>query len=159
RQEVRKSDPTMPMFSVRTGDEARTNSYWQYRLFGWMFSIFGAIALLLAAIGIYGVLSYAVAQRTQEIGVRMALGASRQNVFSLIVGHGARLAAVGIALGVVGAIGVTRVVVSLLYNVSPTDPFSFGATALFLTFVALVASYVPAHRATSVDPMIALRAE
>jgi predicted permease len=159
REEIRKSDPTMPMFAVRTGDEARTNSYWQYRLFGWMFSIFGAIALLLAAIGIYGVLSYAVAQRTQEIGVRMALGASRQKVFSLIVGDGARLAAIGIALGVVGAIGVTRVVVSLLYNVSPTDPLSFGATALFLTMVALVASYVPAHRATSVDPMIALRAE
>jgi len=159
RQEIRKSDPTLPIFNVQTGEEARLNTFWQYRLFGWMFSIFGAIALTLASIGVYGVLSYAVSQRTQEIGVRMALGASRQNVFALIVSHGAKLAAIGIVCGVVGAFGVTRVVRTLLYNVSATDPLSFVATAAFLAVVAVLASYIPARRATGVDPMIALRAE
>jgi len=159
RQEIRKSDPTLPLFSIQTGEEARLNSFWQYRLFGWMFGIFGAVALLLASIGVYGVLSYAVSQRTQEIGVRMALGASRQNVFALVVSHGARLAAAGIVCGVLGAFGVTRVVTSLLYNVTATDPLSYVGTAVFLALVALLASYIPARRATGVDPMIALRAE
>jgi len=159
RQEIRKADPTLPLFNIQTGEEARLNTFWQYRLFGWMFAIFGAIALLLASIGVYGVLSYAVSLRTQEIGVRMALGASRQNVFGLVVSHGARLAGLGILCGVIGAFGVTRVVTSLLYNVSATDPLSFVATAAFLALVALMASYIPARRATGVDPMIALRAE
>jgi putative ABC transport system permease protein len=147
------------LFNIQTGEEARLNSFWQFRLFGWMFSIFGGIALALASIGVYGVLSYAVAQRTQEIGVRMALGASRQNVFRLIIGDGARLAGAGILFGVLGAFGVTRVVASLLYNVTATDPVSFASTAACLIAVALLASYVPARRATSVDPMIALRSE
>jgi putative ABC transport system permease protein len=159
RDEIRRADPTLPVFDVQTGDQARKNTFWRYRLFGWMFGIFGAIALALAAIGVYGVLSYAVSQRTEEIGVRMALGASRRNVFALIVGHGVRLAAVGIVCGVVGAVGVTRVVTSLLYNVTATDPLSFAGTAAFLALVALLASYVPARRATAVDPMVALRAE
>jgi putative ABC transport system permease protein len=159
RQEIRKADPTLPLFSIQTGEEARLDSFWQYRLFGWMFSIFGGIALALASIGVYGVLSYAVAQRTQEIGVRMALGASRQNVFRLILSDGARLAGLGILIGMAGAFAVTRVVASLLYNVTATDPISFVATAAGLVAVALVASYVPARRATSVDPMIALRSE
>jgi putative ABC transport system permease protein len=159
RQEIRKADPTLPLFNVQTGEEARLNTFWQFRLFGWMFSIFGVVALALASIGVYGVLSYAVSQRTQEIGVRMALGASRQSVFGLIVGYGARLAGIGILCGVIGAAAVTRVVTSLLYNVSATDPLSFIGTAGFLALVALLASYIPARRATSVDPMIALRAE
>ena len=125
RQEIRRADPAIPLFNIQTGEEARLNTFWQFRLFGWMFSIFGAIALTLASIGVYGVLSYAVSQRTQEIGVRMALGASRQNVFTLIVRDGARLAGVGILCGVIGAVAVTRVVTSLLYNVSATDPLSF----------------------------------
>jgi putative ABC transport system permease protein len=159
RRQVRASDPMLAIFSEQTGDAARAFTYWQFRLFGWMFSIFGLVALALASVGVYGVLSYSVSQRTQEIGVRIALGASRQNVLRLVVGYGARLAAAGIAVGVVTASGVTRVVASQLYNVSPTDPLSFVATAAFLAIVALVASYVPARRATSVDPMIALRAE
>jgi len=159
RREVRASDQTMAIYDVQSGDEARAMSYWQYGLFGWMFSIFGAVALVLASIGVYGVLSYSVSQRTQEIGVRMALGASRQNVFGLIVAHGAQLAGLGIICGVVGAFGVTRVVNSMLYNVSATDPFSFVMTAAFLALVAIVAAWVPARRATAVDPMIALRAE
>ena len=155
RQEIRKSDPTLPIFSAQTGDEARADTYWQYRLFGWMFSIIGGIALVLASIGVYGVLGYSVSQRTQEIGIRMALGASRRNVFGLVVGDGAKLAAMGIICGVAGAFAITRVVKTLLYNVSASDPLSFGATAL----IALVASYLPARRATAVDPMVALRAE
>jgi putative ABC transport system permease protein len=159
RQEIRRSDPTLPIFNAQTGEEARLMSFWQDRLFGWMFSIFGVVALTLASIGVYGVLSYAVSQRTQEIGVRMALGASRQRVFSLIVAQGARLAAVGILCGVAAAAGVTRVIKSLLYNVSATDPVSFVLTAAFLALVAIVAAWIPARRATAVDPMIALRAE
>jgi len=159
RQEIRKSDPTLPLFNIQTGEAARLNTFWQYRLFGWMFSIFGAVALVLASIGVYGVLSYAVSQRTQEIGVRMALGASRRNVFALIVSDGARLAGAGILFGMAGAFAITRVVKSLLYNVTATDPLSFVATATFLALIAILASYLPARRATAVDPMIALRAE
>jgi ABC-type antimicrobial peptide transport system permease subunit len=159
REEIRKSDPALAIFSLRSGDEARATTYWQFRLFGWMFSIFGAVARLLASIGVYGVVSYSVSQRTQEIGVRLALGASRQNVFGPVVSHGAKLAAAGIFFGVAGAFGVTRVIKSLLYNVSATDPLSFIATAAFLAIIALLASYVPARRATAVDPMVALRAE
>src|SRR5262245_6025056 len=159
RQQIRASDPTLPIFDVQTGDEARVSTFWQDRLFGWMFSIFGFIALALAAIGVYGVLSYAVSQRRQEIGVRLALGASRRDVFLLIVGHGAKLAAAGILFGVAGAFGVTRVVTSIVYNVSATDPLSFIGTAVFLVLVAVAASYLPARRATGVDPMVALRAE
>jgi putative ABC transport system permease protein len=159
RQEIRKSDPTLPVFQVQTGQEARENSYWQDRLFGWMFSIFAVVALALASVGVYGVLSYAVSQRRQEIGVRVALGASRGKVFGMVMALAAKLAGIGIALGVLGALGVTRVVKSLLYNVSTSDPLSFVATAVFLAAVALIASYVPARRATAVDPIVALRTE
>jgi putative ABC transport system permease protein len=159
RQQIHQADPTLAIFDEMTGDSLRANSYWQFRLFGGMFSVFGVVALALASVGVYGVLSYSVSQRTQEIGVRMALGASRGSVLNLVLGYGARLAAVGIVAGFLVAFGVTRVIASQLYNVSPTDPLSFIATAVFLALVALIASYVPARRATGVDPMIALRAE
>jgi predicted permease len=159
RAEIRKSDSRIPIFVAETGDDARTNTFWEYRLFGWMFSIFGGVALALASVGVYGVLAYSVSQRTQEIGVRMALGASREDVFRLVVGDGARLAGAGILCGIVGALGANQAVKSLLYNVSTTDPISFVGTAAFLAAIALVASYVPARRATAVDPMTALRAE
>jgi putative ABC transport system permease protein len=159
RAEVRKADPLIPVFSERTGAEIQQTAVWDARLFGFMFSIFGGIALLLASIGVYGVLSYAVAQRTQELGVRIALGASRGNVLRLVLGQAARLAVAGIVTGVIGAVLVTRVITTLLYNVSATDPLSFAATAAFLALVAAVASYIPARRATIVDPLIALRAE
>jgi putative ABC transport system permease protein len=157
REEIRASDSTLPVFSTFTMDELRRRSYWQMRLFGWMFSTFGAVALLLASIGVYGVLSYSVSQRTQEIGVRMALGADRQRVLRLIVAHGLKLAAIGIALGVAGAAAATQTIASILYNVTPTDPLSFGGVILFLLAVAAAASYLPARRAMAVDPVVALR--
>lgn len=157
RSEIRASDPGLAVFNVRTMEDLRTMGFWQFRLFGFMFGIFGAAALFLAGIGVYGVLSFSVSQRTQEIGVRIALGAQRRDVLGLVVRQGITLAMLGVALGVAGAFGVTRVIGSLLYNVPPTDPVSFGGVALFLTAIALLASYLPARRATVVDPIVALR--
>ena len=159
REAIRASDPKLAVFQAATMEELRQRGYWQFFLFGWMFSMFGGIALALAAIGVYGVLSYAVAQRTQEIGVRMALGASRADVLRLVIVQGIRLAIVGVVIGVVGSFFVTPVIRGQLVNVSPSDPASFIGVSIFLTAVAFVASYVPARRAMAVDPMIALRNE
>lgn len=159
REEIRRIDSGIPLFAVRTMEEVKRLGTWQFELFGWMFSIFGAVALLLAVTGVYGVLSYSVSQRTQEIGVRVALGAGRRDVVRLIVGQGLRLAVVGIAIGLIASFGVTRVIRTLLYNITPTDPISFVGVAVFLTAIAALASYVPARRATAVDPLVALRAE
>jgi putative ABC transport system permease protein len=159
REQIRLADASLPIFQVSTMEDLRQRSFWQFRLFGWMFSTFGAVALLLASVGVYGVLSYSVSQRTQEIGVRMALGAARRDVLRLILGQGLRLAVVGIVVGLVGAFGATRFLKTVLYNVTPTDPFSFIVVACFLTLVAIVASYVPARRAMAVDPLVALRNE
>ena len=159
REEIHRSDALLPIFQEQSGEDARVSSYWQSRLMTWLFSIFGTIALALAAIGVYGVLSYAVALRTQEIGVRMALGANRRDVFALVLRDGAVLAAIGILCGVAGAAAITRVLTRLLYNVSAMDPISFAGTSACLMLIALVASAVPARRATAVDPIIALRAE
>ncbi|HEX9367492.1 MAG TPA: ABC transporter permease [Vicinamibacterales bacterium] len=159
REAIRASDAKMAVFQVATMQELRERGYWQYFLFGWMFSLFGGIALVLAAIGVYGVLSYSVEQRTQEIGVRMALGAGRGDVLKLVVVQGVKLAIVGVAIGVVGSFFVTPIIKSELVNVSPTDPLSFVGVSLFLTAIAFIASYVPARRAMAVDPLVALRAE
>ncbi|MEO7273871.1 MAG: ABC transporter permease [Vicinamibacterales bacterium] len=159
REQIRQADAALPIFQVSTMEELRQRSFWQFRLFGWMFSTFGAIALLLASIGVYGVLSYSVSQRTQEIGVRMALGAGRNDVLRLVLGQGVRLALMGIGLGLIGAFGATRFLKTILYNVTPTDPVSFAGVAGFLTLVAMIASYVPARRAMAVDPLVALRNE
>ncbi len=159
REEIRRLDPGLAIFGVQTMEEVKRSGFWQDGLFAWMFSIFGAVALLLAVTGVYGVLSYSVSQRTQEIGVRVALGARRADVVRLVVGQGLRLAAIGIAVGLLGSWGVTRVTRTLLYNITPTDPASFVGVSIVLTSIALLASYVPARRATAVDPLVALRAE
>jgi putative ABC transport system permease protein len=159
RAEIRASDPIIPVFEVQTMQTRREEGYWEYNLFSGMFSVFGGIALLLAAIGVYGVISYGVSQRTHEIGVRMALGARGGDVMKMVVGQGVLLTAIGVGLGLLGAFGVTRVIGSMLVDVSPTDPLSFALIAVFLTSVAAVASYIPARRAMRVDPVTALRSE
>ena len=124
-----------------------------------LLGIFAAMALLLASIGIYGVLSYLVAQRTQEIGVRMALGARHVDVLRLVLVDGARMMLVGIGIGVLAALGLTRWMASMLFGVTPTDPLTFAAVAVVLCGIGLCACYVPAHRAMRVDPILALRHE
>jgi predicted permease len=152
-------NPDVPVSDVQTLLTVVTKSFSGSRATMTLLVMFASLALILGAVGIYGVVSYSVAQRTAEIGVRMALGAQRGDVLRLVIGQGAKLALTGIALGVVGALAVTRLIGSLLYDLSPTDPFTFIGVAVLLTLVALLASYLPARRATRVDPMIALRYE
>jgi len=156
---LKQADPLLPAYRVMSMDASITRSYWQQALYGKLFGVFAVIALVLAAIGVYGVISYAVSQRTQEIGVRVALGAQRGDVLRLIVGHGALLGGLGVLIGLAGGLGVTRFLRTLLYGVSPFDPVSFVGVAVLLTSIALVASYVPARRAAKVDPVEALRFE
>jgi len=126
---------------------------------GLVLGVFGGLALLLATMGLYGVMSYLVAQRTREVGIRMALGARRTDVFRLVLGNGMRLTTVGVVIGLAGALAVTRLLGSLLYGIRPTDFVTFAGVSLLLAAVAFLASYMPARRATRVDPMVALRHE
>lgn len=152
-------DPQVPVSQVATMDEVVSASVANQRFGALLFLLFGAIALVLTAVGIYGVISYGVAQRTHEIGIRLALGAARREVLSLIVREAMKPALLGAALGLCAAFGLTRLLTRLLYNVKPTDPPVFAAVLLLLIGVALLASYIPARRATRVDPMVALRYE
>ena len=159
RRAVEEIDPREVIYSVRTMDEVVSSSFAARRLSMLLLSVFAALALALACVGIYGVISYLVGQRTHEIGVRMALGAERSDVLRLVIGHGARMALVGVAIGVGAALGLTRLMASQLFGVSPYDPLTFAAVAMLLIVVAVAACYIPARRAMRVDPMIALRHE
>ncbi len=159
RQQVQAVDPNQPIYDVRTLAEIRAESVAPERLNLILLGIFAAVALVLALVGIYGVISWSVTERTHEIGVRMALGANMGDVLKLVIGHGMKLVGAGIGLGLVGALLLTRLMTALLFGVSATDPLTFASIALLLVAVALLACLIPARRATKVDPMIALRYE
>jgi putative ABC transport system permease protein len=156
---VHRTDPTLPVTEVTTLDGLLSRSLSPRRFSAVLITVLAGLALVLSAVGIYGVMSYTVGQRTQEIGVRMALGARPGNMLALILGRGARLAFVGIALGLLGSFGLTRFLASLLFGVGTADPRTFSGVALLLLGVALAACYIPARRAMKVDPMVALRYE
>jgi putative ABC transport system permease protein len=152
-------DSQIPLTRVQTMPEVMAASIAEQRFNMLLLGIFAAVALLLAAVGVYGVISYSVTQRTHEIGIRMALGARTGSVLKLIVGQGLRLALVGVGLGLGFAFALTRLMSTFLFGVSATDPQTFVLISIVLVAVALLASYIPARRATRVDPMVALRCE
>ena len=159
RNEVHSLDPNLPIFDVKTMTEHMRLALFPARVAATVLGVFGFVALMLAAIGIYGVTSYSVAQRTREIGIRMALGAQLGDVLRLIITHGVKLTVLGISFGLIGAYLATRAITSVLYGVSATDPLTFVFVSLLLATVALIACYWPARRATKVDPLEALRYE
>jgi putative ABC transport system permease protein len=156
---VRDLDPELPVARLATFDEIVARSISEPRFYMILLGAFAAMAVFLAALGIFGVLSYAVVQRSREIGIRMALGAHPGAVLRMVLGQAAALAAIGVLLGLVGAVALSRAIGSLLFELSPTDPLTLGGTAVLLGTVALLASYLPARRATHVDPLLALRSE
>jgi len=159
RKEILALDPEQPVSNIRTMEQAISRSLTDRRFTLTLLGIFAGAALGLAVIGLYGVMAYAVTQRTHEIGVRMALGAERRDVLRLIAGQGLKLVLMGLGLGLVGELALTRFLKTLLFGVSPTDPLTFALIAILLTAVALLACWIPARRATKVDPLVALRHE
>jgi putative ABC transport system permease protein len=159
QREIQSLDRDQPIADVRTMERMISESVAKSRFSMLLLTIFAALALVLAAVGIYGVMSYSVNERTREIGIRMALGAGTADVLRLVVGRGMMLAALGVAAGLAGAVALTRLMKSLLYEVSATDPVTFAAIALLVAGVAAVSCYIPARRAARVDPQIALRCE
>ena len=159
RAEVARLDPGVPVFEIQTMEEARLYDSADLRGIAVVLTAFAMIAALLAAVGIYAVISYSVSQRNHEIGVRLALGAGHGDVFRQVVGEGMRPVLIGIAIGIAGALFLARLIASMLYGVRPSDPLTLVAVALLVAAVAAAASFVPARRATRVDPMIALRYE
>ena len=159
REQVQAVDPTLPVFGAQTLNETVSGSLAQRRFSMEMVGLFALTSLLLAALGIYGVVSYLVNERTHEIGIRLALGAARANILQMVLGQGLRLAVAGSAVGLISALIVSRLIASLLYGVRPTDPLTFAGVAILFLGVAVLACYLPARRATKIDPMIALRSD
>jgi putative ABC transport system permease protein len=161
RSEISGIDGDVPMFSVMTMGQMISNSQSTFtrRYPTFLIGVLAAVALLLAAVGIYGVISYSVTQRTHEIGIRMALGATKRDIIKLVVGQGLILMVAGVGIGLAAAFALTRFLSSILFGVSATDPVAFSAVSAALAIVALIACYIPARRATKVDPMVALRYE
>jgi putative ABC transport system permease protein len=159
RGQIAALDKDQPVFNVRTMEQALARSVAARRFSMILLSVFAALALILAAVGIYGVISYSVAQRTREVGIRMALGAQTTDVLKLVVRDGLKLVVIGVAVGLLGAFMLTRLMSTLLFGVTPTDVVTYATVALGLIGVALAACYIPARRATKVDPLVALRFE
>jgi len=159
RNELRQMDPNEPMANVSTVEHLLSDSFSRSRFTMIVLGVFAAMALVLACIGIYGVVAYTVAQRTNEIGIRVAMGAQRRDVLRLILGQGSRLIFLGVAVGIAAGLILTRLMTGMLYGISATDPLTFTGVALLSMAVALLACYVPARRAMRVDPLVALRYE
>jgi putative ABC transport system permease protein len=159
RNAVQQVDKNQPLFDVATMDEVIANSLAPRRFKMLLLGLFALLALALAAVGIYGVIAYSCSQRIHEFGIRMAVGADRGDILRLVIGQGFRLAMIGVAIGVAGALALTRFLSTFLYSVKPTDPLTFTSVSLLLVGVGLAACYIPARRATKVDPMVALRYE
>jgi putative ABC transport system permease protein len=159
RYEVTTLDKDQPVSDIRPLEELAAEAVAQQRFAMMLLGVFAALALVLAAVGIYGVMAYSVTQRSHEIGIRMALGAERKDILRLVVGQGLSLTAVGVVLGLAGAFALTRFLASMLYEVRPSDPTILGVVSVLLACVGLLACYIPARRATKVDPMVALRYE
>jgi predicted permease len=159
RDEVMKIDPALPVSNLKTVERMIHEVTSPKRIMTAMMGVFAGIALLLAGVGLYAVMAYAVSQRTHEIGIRMTMGARARDVMRLVTGQGMKLTIAGLTLGIAGAFALTRVMEPLLYGVTPTDPLTFILISMSLVSVALLACWIPARRATRVDPMIALRCE
>jgi putative ABC transport system permease protein len=159
RREVAAIDATLPISQVRTMDEVLSDAQSKPRFLTLVLTLFAGVALVLAAVGIYGVISYSVAQRTKEFGIRMALGAQHGKVVGLVLGRGLLLVIIGLGAGLVGALALTRFLSGFLFGITATDPATFAVVSLLLAGIAILASYIPARRATQVDPLVALREE
>jgi putative ABC transport system permease protein len=159
RNAVREIDPALPVYDVMTMNERLSNSVAARRFNLLLLGGFASLALLLAGVGVYGVISYVVTQRTHEVGIRMALGAQSADVVRLFIKQGMAMVIFGVALGLLGAFALTRVMTSLLFDVSASDPLTFACVALSLSLVALAACYLPARRASRIDPLASLRRE
>jgi ABC-type antimicrobial peptide transport system permease subunit len=159
REAIRRIDPNLPVLKVSTQTEQMEQRFAQERVFAQAYALFGGLAVLIASIGLFGLMSYSVARRTNEIGIRMALGADRGSVVAMVMRESIVLVAAGVVIGAAAALGAGRFVASLLYNLAPTDPVTIFLSAATMVAVSLLAGYLPARTASRVDPMIALRDE